>query len=51
MSINTEDLNFAILDKKNVACTVEDKSFKVLNRWELLTYNKNVTMLDIKRNK
>jgi len=51
MSIVTGELNFVLLRDNNVECTVEDKSFKVLNRWELLTYNKNVTMLDIKRNK
>lgn len=49
MSIVTEALNCVILNKNNVACTVEDKSFKVLTKWELLTYNINVQMFEVKR--
>lgn len=49
MLIVTEELIFVILDKDDVACTVEDKSFKVLDKCGLIIYNKNVTMFDVKR--
>lgn len=51
MSIVTEDLSCVILGEGVVACTVEDKSFKALTKWELLTYNKYVQMFEVKRNK